>query len=70
MHAKRDKLSERILDIISKANEPLETIEIIEQIKNSTRITVLYRLYQLRGENKIKGKQVGSGKGTWIWWRK
>ena len=68
MHAKRDSLSQKILDLISKVDEPLETIEIIDSIKNSTRIKVLYRLYKLRGEALVKGKQVGSGKGTWIWW--
>jgi hypothetical protein len=69
MRAKRDIISQKILEIVSKAEEPLETVEIIDALKNSTRIKVLYRLYNLRGENLLKGKQVGSGKGTWIWWK-
>jgi hypothetical protein len=69
MRAKRDIISQKILEMISKAEEPLETVEIIDALKNSTRIKVLYRLYNLRGENLLKGKQVGSGKGTWIWWK-
>jgi hypothetical protein len=69
MRAKRDAISQKILEIIGKADEPLETIEIIDALKGSTRIKVLYRLYNLRGEGLLKGKQVGSGKGTWIWWK-
>ena len=68
MRIKRDKLSQKILELVSRADEPLETIEIIEAIKGSTRTMILYRLYKLRGESSIRGKQVGSGKGTWIWW--
>ncbi len=71
MH-KTDVLGSRILSIITKAEEPLETRE-IEQLleqknRKETRVKVLYRLNLLRGEGKIKGKAVGSGKGTWIWW--
>ncbi len=69
MRAKRDSLSQKILDLVGKADEPLETIEIIDSIKGSTRIKVLYRLYQFRGDSMIHGKQVGSGKGAWIWWK-
>lgn len=65
-----DKLSEKILDIINKSEEPLETKEIEEILKNSTRVKTLYRLNLLRGDGLIKGKPVGSGKGTWIWWIK
>jgi hypothetical protein len=69
MRIKNDILSQKILEILKKTDEPLETIEILGLIKNSTRIKALYRLYNLRGEMLIKGKQVGSGKGTWIWWK-
>jgi hypothetical protein len=68
MRAKRDSLSQKILEKIKSVDEPLETIEIIDAISGATRIKVLYRLYKLRGELSVKGKQVGSGKGTWIWW--
>jgi len=62
-------LKEKILRKIEESEEPLETKEIELAVKDS-RIKVLYRLYDLRGEQKIKGKQIGSGKGTWIWWVK
>lgn len=67
MRIRRDKLSQKILEVVNKADEPLETVEILDSIK-ATRVKVLYRLSRLRGESLIKGKQVGSGKGTWIWW--
>lgn len=70
MRRKKDFLSKRILEVLDKAQEPLETKEIEDLLKNSTRIKVLYRLNLLRGDGLIKGKQVGSGKGTWIWWTK
>lgn len=64
-----DVVSKKILDIIVNAGEPLETREIELILKNVTRIKVLYRLNNLRGEGQIKGKPVGSGKGCWIWWK-
>ena len=70
MRKKEDAVSKKILEIIEKAEEPLETKEIEDILKNVTRIKVLYRLNFLRGDGEIKGKPVGSGKGTWIWWRK
>lgn len=69
----QDKLEETILNVINKADQPLETKEIewmVKHIKGTTRIKVIYRLNNLRGEGKIKGKFVGPGKGVWIWWRK
>jgi repressor of nif and glnA expression len=66
---KKDKDSESILKIIKESKDPLETKEIGEKIKNITRTMIFYRLNNLRGEGQIKGKQVGSGKGTWIWWK-
>ena len=63
-----DKTSQKILQHIREAKEPLETKEIEAQVKE-TRIKVLYRLHYLRGDGLIKGKPVGSGKGTWIWWK-
>ena len=64
-----DKISEKIVEILRKSSEPLETKEIELILKNVSRTKVLYRLNNLRGEGKIKGKTVGSGKGTWIWWK-
>jgi repressor of nif and glnA expression len=58
-----------ILKIINNAGEPLETKEIENLAKKLTRVKILYRLNQLRAEGLIKGKQIGSGKGTWIWWK-
>jgi predicted Zn-ribbon and HTH transcriptional regulator len=69
MRIKKDILSQKILEMLKKVDEPLETIEVLDMIKNSTRVKILYRLNRLRGETVIKGKQVGSGKGTWIWWK-
>ena len=63
-----DKLSNRILTILREVDEPLETKEIEELLKKETRTKILYRLNNLRGDSLIKGKVVGSGKGTWIWW--
>lgn len=63
-----DKLSGKILDTVKRSEEPLETTEIISQV-HDTRTKVIYRLYQLRGDGLVKGKQVGSGKKTWIWWK-
>jgi hypothetical protein len=47
----------------------LETLEIQNKLKKITRVKILYRLNQLRAEGLIHGKQIGSGKGTWIWWK-
>ncbi len=68
MRRSDDRISTKILDILAKAKEPLETKEIELILKNATRVKVLYRLNLLRGDGLIKGKPVGSGKGTWIWW--
>jgi repressor of nif and glnA expression len=64
-----DTESRQILKVIESAKEPLETKEIEEKLKKISRIKILYRLNNLRAEGLIKGKRVGSGKGTWIWWR-
>lgn len=63
-----DKTSTKILKLLQEAEEPLETKEIEIILKDITRVKVLYRLNLLRGDGLIKGKAVGSGKGTWIWW--
>lgn len=65
-----DKTSTKILKLLQEAAEPLETKEIEVLLKDVTRIKVLYRLNLLRGDGLIRGKAVGSGKGTWIWWVK
>jgi len=64
-----DKAGEKVLEILKESSEPLETKEIEEIMKNVTRAKLIYRLNNLRGEGLIKGKVVGSGKGTWIWWK-
>ena len=66
---KEEEIKE-ILKIIEKSEEPLETKEIVKFLPKITRIKILYRLNHLRADNLIKGKQVGAGKGTWIWWKK
>ena len=69
-----DLISGEILKLISGSAEPLETKEIEEQVKGRikkesvTRTKIFYRLNLLRGEGKIKGKFIGSGKGVWVWW--
>jgi len=71
-----DEISRLILATIAEVAEPLETKEIEEKIRehanlrNATRSIVFYRLQNLRGEGKIKGKFVGPGKGVWVWWAK
>jgi repressor of nif and glnA expression len=70
MRINSDKIRNKILEVLKKADEPLETREIELILKNVTRVKVLYRLNNLRGDGLIKGKPVGSGKGAWIWWRK
>jgi len=64
-----DTLTLNILKHIIDVNEPLETKEIETFFPTETRTKILYRLNQLRGDGKIKGKAIGSGKGTWIWWQ-
>jgi hypothetical protein len=70
MRKEKDILSDKILNIILKSNEPLETREIELVLKGVSRVMILYRLNVLRGDGTIRGKPVGSGKGTWIWWKK
>ena len=69
MYRKLDKLSNDILKIIRDSYEPLETKEIELILKKVTRTKIMYRLNNLRGQGKINGKNVGSGKGAWIWWK-
>jgi len=65
----KDKIAETVLTIINNSDEPLETKDIEMKIPEETRTKILYRLRDLQGEGLIKGKMVGAGKGTWIWWR-
>jgi len=68
-------MSGEILKLINYSDEPLETKEMGEKLKDKikkesvTRTKIFYRLNLLRGEGKIKGKFVGPGKGVWIWWK-
>jgi len=68
-----DKIVDTIQHILDSATAPLETKEVEERvldaIPTSTRALVFKRLTNLRGDQAIKGKHVGSGKGVWIWWR-
>ena len=70
MRNAEDKARIRILKILKDADEPLETKEIEILLKNITRTKIIYRLNNLRGDGLIKGKPIGSGKGSWIWWKK
>ena len=65
----KDKIAKNILLIINNSDEPLETKDVEMKIPEETRTKILYRLRALQGEGLIKGKMVGAGKGTWIWWR-
>jgi predicted transcriptional regulator len=65
----KDKESKLIFKLIESSREPLETKEVEERLKRISRTKILYRLNNLRAESLIKGKQVGSGKRTWIWWK-
>jgi len=66
----KDRLTETLIKIVSDASEPLETKEIEKKVPAETRQKIFNRLKNLRGEGTIKGKMVGAGKGTWIWWKK
>ena len=68
-----DKVSKAIADVINKSKEPLETTEVLAQATTKsgadiTRPVLFYRLNNLRAEGVIHGKQIGSGKGNWVWW--
>jgi predicted RNA-binding protein YlxR (DUF448 family) len=68
-----DKLSSIILAALNQADEPLDTKEIEDRVtvftNDVTRIKLVLRLHNLRGENLIRGKSLGSGRGAWVWWR-
>jgi len=70
MRRTKDKIYQRISKILEETDEPLETKDIGMFLNDVSRIKILYRLNNLRGDGLIKGKPVGSGKGAWIWWRK
>ena len=70
MRRKLDEISKKILNLLRKTDEPLETREIELLLPKITRVKILYRLNLLRGDGLLKGKTVGSGKGCWIWWIK
>ena len=62
-------VDEKLISIINSSFYPLETKEIIKQIPEFSHAKILQRLTVIWGDGVIKGKQVGSGKGVWIWWR-
>ena len=66
---KEDDIRE-ILKAVEKAEEPLETKEVQKLLPKVSRAKILYRLNHLRADSLVRGKQVGAGKGTWIWWKK
>ncbi len=68
MSNSQDKISTKVVHVIKNSNEPLETIEIQHQLKSVSRTKLMYRLFHLRGDGLIHGKQIGSGKGAWVWW--
>lgn len=71
--AKHEKIVDKILDTIEQSGTPLETSEVVELVQQeipTTRTKIFKRLTDLRGDQAINGKHVGSGKGVWIWWRK
>ena len=69
-----DLITKKALETIDRAEDVLETKEILEELQISldklTRTKLFSRLNNLRGEGLIKGKFVGPGKGVWIWWKK
>jgi len=65
-----DKITDKVLKSVNSSDEPLETKEVEEKIPDETRTKILNRLKELWGQGAIKGKKVGGGKGTWIWWRR
>lgn len=69
----KDKVSQAILQLLGTTSEVLETSEIVQRVADAipraTRTIVLRRLNILRGDQKLRGKFTGSGKGVWIWWR-
>jgi len=67
-----DKIAQKVLDTIFTSQTPLETKQIEEIVQDAiptTRTIIFKRLTDLRGDGILRGKVVGSGKGTWIWWR-
>lgn len=74
MRPENDKLAAMIEDLVVKSEAPLETLEIDKAIQardpKVTKARIFYRLQLLRGAQRIKGKSIGSGMGTWIWWGK
>lgn len=69
-YGKEDLVRENLYSIIRMAQEPLETMEIVDRFKDKkiTRTKVFHRLLMLRGDNRINGKQLKAGRGIWIWW--
>lgn len=65
-----DAISQEIIQLVNQSTEPLETKEIEVKLPSSSRTKIFYRLRELRGDGLIRGKMVGAGKGTWIWWRR
>jgi hypothetical protein len=71
--SKDDRLTRVIAEVINKSKEPLETTEVMDLTVNKSGVDVsrpvlFYRLNNLRAEGVIHGKQIGSGKGNWVWW--
>lgn len=64
-----DKTATDILKFIESSSEPLETKD-VEKKLNISRAIATTRLNRLWGEGKINGKTIGSGRKTFIWWKK
>lgn len=67
-----DKISQKVIETVFSAHTPLETKQVEEIVRDAipaTRTKIFKRLVDLRGDQILRGRVVGSGKGTWIWWR-
>ncbi|RLE47580.1 hypothetical protein DRJ25_02065 [Candidatus Woesearchaeota archaeon] len=68
-HSALEPSEKKLASVIDSSLYPLETKEVTEQVPEFSREQVLRKLTVIWGDGVIKGKQVGSGKGVWIWWR-
>jgi len=72
----QDVIVKTVLELIENSDEVYETKEIQMKVSGSlkdvsvTRVKLMYRLNNLRGDGLINGKMLGAGKGVWIWWKK
>lgn len=60
----------KILKFILSSEVPVETVEVCKNFKEMSYKKVSFRLHLLASEGLIGMKNVGSGKGTYIWFKK